>query len=50
MAMKAAVSALVGPREMYDLSPQSGPKDIDQVPVTNRNFMSTRLRRHPLRV
>jgi hypothetical protein len=32
------------PREMSDASPQSGPKrTLDQVAVTNRNFMSTRL-------
>ena len=35
--------ALLGPREMSDLSPQSGPKrTLDQVAVTNRDFMSTR--------
>jgi len=34
---------LLGPREMSDLSPQSGPKrTIDQVAVTNPDFMSTR--------
>jgi hypothetical protein len=33
--------ALLGPREMSDLSPQSGPKrTFDQVAVTNRDFMS----------
>src|SRR5438105_2093643 len=37
--------ALLGPREMSDVSPHSGPKaDIDQVTVTNRDFMSTRPR------
>ena len=37
--------ALLGPREMSDLSPQSGPKrTLDQVAVTNRDFMGTRPR------
>jgi len=35
--------ALLGPREMSDLSPQSGPKrTLIQGAVTNRDFMSTR--------
>jgi hypothetical protein len=35
--------ALLGPREMSDLSPQSGPKrTMIRVAVTNRDFMSTR--------
>ena len=34
--------ALLGPREMSDLSPQSGPKRIDPGRCTNRDFMSTR--------
>ena len=39
--------ALLGPREMSDLSPQSGPmRDIDQIAVTHRDFMST----HPIMV
>jgi hypothetical protein len=30
--------ALLGPRDMSDLSPRSGPKaDIDQIAVTNRD-------------
>src|SRR5262245_16948240 len=38
--------ALLGPREMSDLSPQSGPKrTLDQVAVTNRDFLSTRPKR-----
>ena len=38
------VLALLGPREMSDLSPQSGPKRtlMIQIVVTNRDFMSTR--------
>jgi len=35
------LSALLRPREMSDLSPQSGKKrTLDQVAVTNRDFMS----------
>src|SRR5215470_10718266 len=35
--------ALLGLRQMSDLSPQSGPKrTLDQVAVTNRDCMSTR--------
>ena len=40
--------ALLGPRGMSDLSPQSGPKRtlIIQIIVTNRDFMSTRPSSH----
>jgi hypothetical protein len=34
--------ALFGPPKMSDLSRQWGKADLDQVAVTNRNFMSTR--------
>jgi hypothetical protein len=40
-AVTLPLLALLGPWEMSDLSPQSGPKrNIDQMAVTNRHFMS----------
>jgi hypothetical protein len=39
----ATISALLGPREMSGLSPQSGPKrTLIRSPITNRDFMRTR--------
>jgi hypothetical protein len=44
-SLECRLLALLGPREMSDLSPQSVPKRTsDQVAVTDRDFMSTRPR------
>jgi hypothetical protein len=38
--------ALLGPREMSDLSPLSGPKLTLMIQIVDRDFMSTRLAAH----